>query len=136
MITGNRRTAVLLCACQGNKSFFNIDFTELAERVRVRFGHRVEVVAIHPRLCESDGERLMAKVIDPQTRVITVGCCVFQQGKMLRDGFERADVQPDEDNWVRVDITGHDTESAFNAIEEALLDPEELVSVGNHAAAD
>jgi len=136
MIARKTRNLVLFCSCGENDKFSNVDFEVLSERVRTELADRVECVAVHPQLCSVDGERLMVRLLDPATRVITVGCCCFQQRKMLRDGFELANVPMSDAHWIPVNIEQHDTQSAFAEIEEALLDPEEVVATGGHLSAD
>jgi hypothetical protein len=136
MIARKTRNLVLFCSCSESQKFPDVDFEALAERVRTELADRVECVAVHPQLCSVDGERLMIRLLDPATRVITMGCCCFQQRKMLRDGFERAGVSITDAHWVPISIEHHDTQSAFAEIEEALLDPEEVVATGGHLSAD
>ena len=136
MVARKPRNLVLFCACSENDKFSKVDFDELSERVRTELADRVECVAIHPQLCSADGERLMVRLLDPATRVVTVGCCCFQQRKMLRDGFELANVPMTESHWVPINIEEHDTQSAFAEIEDSLLDPEEVVASGGHLSAD
>lgn len=136
MIARKPRNLVLFCSCNGNEKFSKIDFNQLTDRVRTELADRVECVAIHPKLCEADGERLMTRLLDPATRVVSVGCCCFQQRKMLRDGFELAGKPTTETHWVTVSVEDHDTDSAFAEIENALLDPEEVVLAGGHLSAD
>lgn len=55
------KKAILFCTCSGAcPSMAKIDFWALAERVRLELGDQIECLALHPRLCEEDGERLMA----------------------------------------------------------------------------
>src|SRR5450759_4084976 len=82
------RPAILFCTCSGAcPSMAKIDFWTLAERVRLEMGEKVEFMALHPRLCEEDGERLMGRILGPTLRVITPACAEKRQEKLLRDGF-------------------------------------------------
>lgn len=120
------KKAVLICTCSGAcPSMEKIDFWSLAERVRLEFGDQIEFLALHPRLCEEDGERLMGRVLDGDLRVITPACAEKRQQKLLRDGFQRADVPMDQDHWCPVSMAQETTETVFDKIQAAL---------GNHAS--
>jgi len=97
-----------------------IDFWALAERVRVEFGDRVEFMALHPRLCEEDGERLMGRLVSGDIKVISSACAEKRQEKLLREGFVKAGVPMDPAHWVPVSMAQADTETVFNRIREAL----------------
>jgi hypothetical protein len=63
------RKALLFCTCSGAcPSMAKIDFWELAERIRLELGDRIEFMALHPRLCEDDGERLMQRILTDSLR--------------------------------------------------------------------
>jgi hypothetical protein len=98
-----------------------IDFWALAERVRLEFGDKVEFMALHPRLCEEDGERLMAHLVDSQIQFLTPACAEKRQEKLLREGFQKAGVPMDAAHWIPISMAQETTDSVFQKIEQALL---------------
>ena len=46
-------------------------------------------MALHPRLCEEDGERLMRRFLTPSIQVITPACGEKRQEKLLRERREK-----------------------------------------------
>lgn len=115
------RKAVLFCTCSGAcPSMEKIDFWTLAERVRLEMGDRVEFIALHPRLCEEDGERFMANVLTPALTFITPACAEKRQEKLLRDGFGKASVPMDSEHWIPVSMAQQDTEQVLAKIKAAL----------------
>jgi hypothetical protein len=118
------KTAVLFCTCSGAcPSMAKIDFWALSERVRLEFDDRIEFLALHPRLCEPDGERLMKQILSPSVRFITPACAEKRQEKLLRDGFSAADVPMDSAHWLPVSMAQEDTDAVFEKI-RTVLDPE------------
>ena len=93
-----------------------IDFWALVERVRLEFGEEIEFVALHPRLCEEDGERFMGHILNEAIQFITPACAEKKQMKLLREGFQKAGVAMDPQNWIPVSMAQEDTESVFNKI--------------------
>jgi hypothetical protein len=99
-----------------------INFWTLAERVRLELGDKVEFMALHPRLCEEDGERLMARVLTPTVQFITPACAEKKQAKLLRDGFANAGVPMDSEHWIPLSMAQQDTEQVLAKIKAALED--------------
>lgn len=117
------RNAILFCTCSGAcPSMSRIDFWTLAERVRLELGDQVEFMALHPRLCEEDGERFLGQVLDKGLRAITPACAEKRQEKLLRDGFHRAGVPMDREHWRPVSMAQDDTEGVFQKIKAALAE--------------
>lgn len=115
------KNALLFCTCSGScPSMAKIDFWALSERVRLEFGDRVEFLAMHPRLCEEDGERLMKQILSDDLRFITPACAVKRQEKLLRDGFSKAGVPMDSAHWLPVSMAQEDTDAVFEKIRAAL----------------
>jgi hypothetical protein len=48
-----------------------------------------EFMALHPRLCEEDGERLMRRFPTPSIQVITPDCGEKRQEKLLQKRREK-----------------------------------------------
>ena len=115
------RKAVLICSCSGAcPSMAKIDFWALAERIRLEFGDKIEFIALHPRLCEPDGERLMGRILSNDLVFLTPACAEKRQEKLLRDGFSKAGVPMDADHWVPIGMAQEDTETVFQKIKAAL----------------
>lgn len=113
-----QKKAVLMCTCSfACPSMKDIDFGELTERIRLELPH--DYMLLHPRLCEEDGENLMSDLLKDNVAYVTPACKEEKQKKLLRDGFERANVKMGE-NWKPVSISFKDTETAFNDISKAL----------------
>lgn len=118
-----RKKAVLFCTCSGAcPSMARIDFWALAERVRLELGDRIEFMALHPRLCEEDGERLMRQILSDQIQFITPACAEKRQEKLLRDGFDKAGVPMDRPHWCPISMAQEDTETVYQKIRAAVED--------------
>jgi len=115
------RKALLFCTCSGAcPSMEKIDFWELAERIRLELGDRIEFMALHPRLCEEDGERLMQRILTDTLQFITPACAEKRQEKLLRDGFAKAGVPMDPTHWIPVSMAQEDTNAVFEKVKAAL----------------
>lgn len=113
----NKRQAVLICSCSGAcPSMSKIDFWTLAEQIRLELDDSIEFLALHPRLCEENGERLMERVLSEDIRLITPACAEKRQEKLLRDGFAKAGVTMDASHWVPVSMAQEDTATVFGKI--------------------
>jgi len=116
-----RPKALLFCTCSGAcPSMAKIDFWALTERLRLEFGDQIEFLALHPRLCEADGERLMAQVLTDKLLFITAACAEKRQEKLLRDGFQKAGVSMDAVHWLPVSMAMETTDGVFEKIKAAL----------------
>lgn len=116
-----RKKVVLFCTCSGAcPSMAKIDFWKLAERVRLELGEQIEFMALHPRLCEPDGERFMANTLKEGIVFITPACKEMKQQKLLRDGFEKAGVPMDDAHWKPVNMSFADTDTVFEKIKAAI----------------
>ena len=119
--TKPQKKAVLFCTCSGAcPSMTGIDFWALSERVRLELGERIEFMALHPRLCEEDGERLMQQILTDKIQFITPACAPKRQEKLLRDGFAKAGVAMDSNHWIPVNMAKETTETVFERIKAAL----------------
>ena len=117
----NEKRALLFCSCSGAcPSMAKIDFWALSERVRLELGDKVEFMALHPRLCEEDGERLMKQILNPSLKFITPACAEKRQQKLLKDGFAKAGVPMDEAHWLPVSMAQEDTNAVFEKIKAAI----------------
>lgn len=121
MNTTDKKQAIMICSCSGAcPSMEKIDFWALSERVRLELGEQIEFIALHPRLCEEDGERLMGRILADDLLVITPACAEKRQEKLLRDGFARAGVEMDSAHWIPVSMAQEDTAAVFEKIKAAL----------------
>ncbi|WP_051321417.1 hypothetical protein [Chrysiogenes arsenatis] len=119
--TEKQKKAVLFCTCSGAcASMAKLDFWSLAERVRLELEDEIEFLALHPRLCEPDGERFMGHVLSKDILFITPACNETKQKKLLRDGFDNAGVPMDEAHWIPVSMGMEDNESVFQKIKAAV----------------
>jgi len=117
----NEKKALLFCTCSGAcPSMAKIDFWALAERVRIELGDQVEFMALHPRLCEEDGERLMKQLLNPNLKFITPACAEKRQEKLLKEGFQKAGVAMDSEHWLPVSMAQETTDAVFEKIKAAL----------------
>jgi hypothetical protein len=96
----------------------NIDFWELAERIRLEIPH--DYLMLHPRLCEENGEALMRDLLKPDTIYVTPACNEKNQKKLLAAGFAKANVAMDEKHWIPVTLSQKDTEQAFADVKAAV----------------
>lgn len=112
------KKAIMMCTCSfACPSMKDINFGELAERIRMELPH--DYMLLHPRLCEENGENLMADLLKEGVAYITPACKEEKQKKLLRDAFQRANV-PMDSNWKPVSISFKHTEQALNDIQKAL----------------
>lgn len=116
-----KKIALLFCTCSGAcPSMAKIDFWALAEQVRLELGERIEFMALHPRLCEENGEKLMGRVLADDILVITSACAEKKQAKLLREGFANAGVTMDDNHWLPLSMAQEDTPAVFEKIKTAL----------------
>ncbi|MFA3781582.1 hypothetical protein ABRY23_00795 [Melioribacteraceae bacterium 4301-Me] len=116
--TQHVKKAILMCTCSfACPSMKDINFGELSERIRLELPH--DYMLLHPRLCEENGENLLADLLKDNVLYVTPACKEEKQKKLLRDGFEKAGVKMDN-NWKPVSISFKNTETAFNDIKKAL----------------
>lgn len=112
------KKAILMCTCSFScPSMKEINFTELTERIRLEIPH--DYMLLHPRLCEENGENLMADLLKEDVVYVTVACKAEKQKKLLRDGFARANVKM-EKSWKPVSLGLSNTEKAFNETKSAI----------------
>jgi len=112
------KKTVLMCTCSFScPSMKNIDFGELSERIRMELPK--DYMLLHPRICEEDGENLLADLLKEGVYYVTPACKEEKQKKLLRDGFERAGLVMNN-NWKPVSISFKNTEQAFEDIKKAL----------------
>lgn len=112
------RKAILMCTCSfACPSMKDINFSELGERIRMELPH--DYMLMHPRLCEESGENLMKDLLKDDVVYITPACKEEKQKKLLRDGFELADVSM-EKHWKPVSLSFKNTNTVFEEIKKIL----------------
>ena len=78
-----------------------MDIWDFINRVRVELP--VEYGFIHPQLCEEDGDRFLADLLQAKRKLVIAGCAPNMQNKLFRDAFEAAGM----DVKKRPDPPGH-----------------------------
>lgn len=112
------KKAILMCTCSfACPSMKDINFADLTERIRLELPH--DYMLLHPRLCEENGENLMSDLLKDNVAYVTPACKEEKQKKLLRDGFQRANIEMNH-NWKPVSISFKNTDTAFNDIQKAL----------------
>ncbi len=121
----NRAKAVLVCMCSmACPSMKDIDWPTLMERIRLEIPEK-QFMALHPRLCEEDGEQMMELLCRKDTRYVIAACKDKKQKKLLAAGFQRAGVPQDDEHFTPVELSFKNTETAFQAIQAAVVGPKE-----------
>ena len=116
-------TAVLMCMCSmACPSMKEIDWPTLTERIRLEIPDK-QFMALHPRLCEEDGEQMMELLCRKDTRYVIAACKDKKQRKLLAAGFQRAGVPQDDEHFTPVELSFKNTETAFEAVREAVEGP-------------
>lgn len=117
-----KKLSALICSCSGScPSMEGIDFWTLSDRIRIELGDKIEFLVLHPRLCEEDGEQLMARLLSDDMTTITPACAEKRQAKLLKDGFSRASVPMDDAHWIPLSMAQKDTDTVYEEI-KAVID--------------
>jgi hypothetical protein len=106
-------------ACPSMKE---IDWPTLTERIRFEIPDK-QFMALHPRLCEEDGEQMMELLCRKDTRYVIAACKDKKQRKLLAAGFQRAGVPQDDEHFTPVELSFKNTETAFEAVRAAVESP-------------
>lgn len=121
--TKPEKLAALICSCSGScPSMEEIDFWALADRIRFEAADQLEFIALHPRLCEEDGERLMARLLSNDVTMITAACAEKRQCKLLKEGFQKAGVLMDEAHWIPLSMAQKNTDTVYEEIRKVVND--------------
>ena len=111
---------LIMCVCTGKcPGFEKMDIWDFINRVRIELP--VEFGMIHPQLCEEDGDRFLADLLQAKRPLVIAACAPNMQNKMFRDAFaaEGMDVKKD---MVPLDIREMTTDEAFEKVASALRD--------------
>lgn len=121
--TKPQKLSALICSCSGScPSMEGIDFWTLSDRIRFELGDKLEFIALHPRICEEDGERLMARLLSDDLTLITPACAEKRQIKLLRDGFDKAQIPMDNAHWIPLSMAQKDTDTVYEEIRKVVDD--------------
>jgi len=114
----NDKPGLIMCVCTGKcPGFEKMDVWDFINRVRVELP--VEYGFIHPQLCEEDGDRFLADMLQSKRKLIVAGCAPNMQIKMFRDAFADAGMDIKTD-LVPLDVRDMTLEQAFEKVEKAL----------------
>jgi heterodisulfide reductase subunit A-like polyferredoxin len=112
------RPGLIMCVCTGKcPGFEKMDVWDFINRVRVELP--VEYGFIHPQLCEEDGDRFLADMLQSKRKLIVAGCAPNMQIKMFRDAFADAGMDIKTD-LVPLDVRDMTLEQAFEKVAKAL----------------
>lgn len=112
------KPGLIMCVCTGKcPGFEKMDVWDFINRVRVELP--VEYGFIHPQLCEEDGDRFLADMLQSKRKLIVAGCAPNMQIKMFRDAFADAGMDIKTD-LVPLDVRDMTLEQAFEKVEKAL----------------
>ena len=112
------RPGLIMCVCTGKcPGFEKMDVWDFINRVRVELP--VEYGFIHPQLCEEDGDRFLADMLQAKRKLIVAGCAPNMQIKMFRDAFADAGMDIKTD-LVPLDVRDMTLDQAFEKVEKAL----------------
>jgi hypothetical protein len=85
----------------------------------VRIELPVEFGMIHPQLCEEDGDRFLADILQAKRPLVIAGCAPNMQYKLFRDAFAAQDMDVRRD-MVPLDIRDMTTDEAVEKVATAL----------------
>jgi len=112
------KPGLIMCVCTGKcPGFAKMDIWDFINRVRVELP--VEYGFIHPQLCEEDGDRFLADLLQAHRKVIVAGCAPNMQYKMFRDAFAAAGMDVKAD-LTPLDIRDMTTDEAVQKVADAL----------------
>jgi heterodisulfide reductase subunit A-like polyferredoxin len=114
------KPGLIMCVCTGKcPGFEKMDIWDFINRVRVELP--VEYGFIHPQLCEEDGDRFLADMLQAQRKLIVAGCAPNMQTKLFRDAFANAGMDVKAD-LVPLDVRDMTLDQAFDKVEKALAE--------------
>ena len=113
-----QRPGLIMCVCTGKcPGFAKMDIWDFINRVRVELP--VEYGFIHPQLCEEDGDRFLADLLQARRKLVVAGCAPNMQYKMFRDAFAAQGMDVKRD-LTPLDIRDMTTEEAVGKVTSAL----------------
>jgi len=112
------RPGLIMCVCTGKcPGFAKMDIWDFINRVRVELP--VEYGFIHPQLCEEDGDRFLADLLQAKRPLIVAGCAPNMQYKMFRDAFAAVGMDV-KTALTPLDIRDMTTDEAVETVTAAL----------------
>ena len=112
----------ILCNCTGEcPGFKDMNFWQVLNFVRNELPS--EYAVLHPQLCMDDGERFLTEILKPGERYVIGACDPRMQKKMLRDAFQKANLDFDE-HVIGLDLRTLTAEQAIEKIKQAFAQAE------------
>jgi len=112
------KPGLIMCVCTGKcPGFAKMDIWDFINRVRLELP--VEYGFIHPQLCEEDGDRFLADLLQSKRKLVIAGCAPNMQLKLFRDAFRAAGMDVKAD-LIPIDIREMTTDEAVDKVAKAL----------------
>ncbi len=109
---------LLMCVCTGKcPGFEKMDIWDFINRARVELP--VEYGAIHPQLCEVDGDRFLGDFLEAKRPLVIAACAPNMQYKMFRDAFAAKGLDAKQD-MTPIDIRDLTTDEAIEKVSAKL----------------
>ena len=113
-----QRPGLLMCVCTGKcPGFEKMDIWDFINRARVELP--VEYGAIHPQLCEVDGDRFLSDFLEAKRPLVIAACAPNMQFKMFRDAFAAKGMDVKRD-MTPLDIRDLTTDEAIEKVSAKL----------------
>ena len=113
------RPGLIMCVCTGKcPGFEKMDIWDFINRVRMELP--VEYGFIHPQLCEEDGDRFLADLLQAKRKLVIAGCAPNMQTKLFRDAFKAAGLDVKAD-LIPIDVRDMTTDEAVEKVRKAML---------------
>jgi heterodisulfide reductase subunit A-like polyferredoxin len=113
-----QRPGLLMCVCTGKcPGFEKMDIWDFINRARVELP--VEFGVVHPQLCETDGDRFLADMLEAKRPLVIAACAPNMQYKMFRDAFAQKGLDARHD-MTPLDIRDMTTDEAIDKVASAL----------------
>ena len=115
----SNKPGLIMCVCTGKcPGFSKMDIWDFINRVRMELP--VEYGFIHPQLCEEDGDRFLADLLQAKRRLVIAGCAPNMQTKLFRDAFKAAGLDVKTD-LIPIDVRDMTTDEAVEKVRKAML---------------
>ncbi len=119
----SNKPGLIMCVCTGKcPGFSKMDIWDFINRVRMELP--VEYGFIHPQLCEEDGDRFLADLLQAKRKLVIAGCAPNMQTKLFRDAFKVAGMDVKAD-LIPVDVRDMTTDEAVEKVKKAILSASE-----------
>ena len=116
------KPGLIMCVCTGKcPGFAKMDIWDFINRVRMELP--VEYGFIHPQLCEEDGDRFLADLLQAKRKLVIAGCAPNMQTKLFRDAFKTAGLDVKTD-LIPIDVRDMTTDEAVEKVRKAMLSAE------------